>query len=158
MICRITNLGIVLSLLLTCAGCSEDRLIRPAGIAVYEVKPAGGPPGTVVRIRGLQFRPTPQENTVTIDGLPAEVLSASDTLLSVQIPEQATFAVGMLIVESAGLLPDTARIIVSAPPWLRQPACRLSVGLPGHWLRWQEKTSYPTLLFTSLPMKSPMAL
>ena len=69
--------------------CQED--IQPIGVAVYEIRPAGGPPGTSVRLTGVNFNRVPEKNVVTIDGQVSDVLSASDTLLTVQLPEQASF-------------------------------------------------------------------
>lgn len=95
--------------------CSED-LIRPIGIAVYEVSPSGGMPGSMVSLIGVNFSSVAENNSVTVDGLEANVLNASDTMLMIQLPLQASFGMAEMIVTTAGLFPDTAQVIISENP------------------------------------------
>ncbi|MGB3780792.1 MAG: IPT/TIG domain-containing protein [Tunicatimonas sp.] len=96
--------------------CSEDSIIKKIGIAIDEVSPAGGPPGTIVAVKGVNFSEVVTQNSVTVDGLMAEVVFATDTLLMVQLPLQAPYAKAELIVTSGRLLPDTGQVIVSENP------------------------------------------
>lgn len=61
-----------------------------SGPVIISINPESGPTGTTVMITGIDFSPTPAENTVTFDGKPATVSSASDTLLETVVPDSAT--------------------------------------------------------------------
>lgn len=67
--------------------------------AITSAAPLGGPAGGTVAIRGLRFDPDPLANHVRFGEGLADVLSASDTLLSVAVPVTAT--VGPLTVTTS---------------------------------------------------------
>lgn len=96
--------------------CSEENLIRPIGIAVYEVRPSGGLPGSTISIIGVNFSDIADKNPVTVDGLEAEVLSASDSVLRLQLPLGLSYKKAEVVVTTAGLNPDTTQVIISENP------------------------------------------
>lgn len=58
-------------------------------LSVQEVFPANGPAGAHIRIRGEGFSSLAAPALVTINGKDAVVMSASDTLLVAEVPEEA---------------------------------------------------------------------
>ncbi|MBP3202969.1 MAG: IPT/TIG domain-containing protein [Bacteroidales bacterium] len=56
-------------------------------LTVFSVTPNSGSEGDIVVLDGICFSGVPSENTVTLNGVQAEVLSATTTKLSVKIPE-----------------------------------------------------------------------
>jgi len=100
-------------------------------VILYALDPPGGMPGSLVTVTGLGFSLMPDKNTVTIDALPVEVLSASDTALTFRIPEQAPFSHAELVVASPGLRADTTLIIVSEKPLAQITGMIPEEGPPG---------------------------
>ncbi len=76
--------------------------LPPAPPAVSSFTPTSGPIGSVIFINGANFESTPADNVVTIGGVQATVLTASPTLLSVEIPAGA--ASGPVSVLANGLI------------------------------------------------------
>lgn len=52
--------------------------------------PTNGPTGTTVTINGINFNTTPGNNFVSINGIPATVVSSTATRLTVVVPQNAT--------------------------------------------------------------------
>ena len=59
-------------------------------VSVIEFTPNGGPIGATVTIYGTAFSTTPSENTVTFNGVAANVTSATATQIVTQVPAGAT--------------------------------------------------------------------
>lgn len=57
---------------------------------IASISPESGPVGTEVTIIGMNFSPTPAENTVAFNGVEAPVIQAVDTALVVEVPAGAT--------------------------------------------------------------------
>lgn len=62
--------------------------------------PASGLPGTTVTLTGVNFTPGISNNEVQFNGVQAEVLSATESLLTVKVPAQAT--TGKITIVSGG--------------------------------------------------------
>ncbi|MFC4532025.1 RHS repeat-associated core domain-containing protein [Sphaerisporangium dianthi] len=60
--------------------------LAPAGPVITSLSPASGPPTTEVTITGSGFAPGLPDNVVTINGTPAEVVSATATTLKIVVP------------------------------------------------------------------------
>lgn len=71
--------------------CSKDKDPAPA-VIISDVSPKTGQPGTIVTITGSSFSLKPEDNTVTFNGVAAEVVEATSTELVVTAP----------VVESSG--------------------------------------------------------
>ena len=80
-------LSVLFGFVLLLNGCSESN--GPAFI-INEIKPTTGQPGTIVSIKGAGFASLPASNVVTFNGVPAQVLEASQTELKVSAPEGAS--------------------------------------------------------------------
>jgi hypothetical protein len=63
---------------------------QPAGVAIYRVAPNSGSQGGSVTIYGIGFSSTPSQDTVTFNGTPATVTSATTTTISTTVPSGAT--------------------------------------------------------------------
>jgi uncharacterized protein (TIGR03437 family) len=57
---------------------------------ITSFSPAYGLPGTTLTITGEHFGPTPNNNTVNINGTPATILTATETQITATIPSGAT--------------------------------------------------------------------
>ena len=55
-------------------------------LTVFSITPNSGSEGDIVEVAGICFSEIPAENQVSFNGVPAEVLSATTTKLSVKIP------------------------------------------------------------------------
>ncbi|WP_205504367.1 DUF7619 domain-containing protein [Rufibacter psychrotolerans] len=64
-------------------------IFQPPTIA--SVSPAEAVPGTLVTLTGTHFSPVAQQDTVTFNGVPAQVVEAAATRLRVRVPDGATF-------------------------------------------------------------------
>lgn len=73
-------MSLLLAGILLIPSCSDDDY-QFTHVVLTEVNPVGGPPGTTVTVIGRGFSRVPEEHTVTIGELPAEVLAATDTAL-----------------------------------------------------------------------------
>ncbi|NNE71531.1 MAG: T9SS type A sorting domain-containing protein [Rhodothermales bacterium] len=83
--------------------------------AILSVSPPSAGPGAQVTIAGTGFQPTPTANSVTFDGVSAEVVSASLTSLVVQVPTGSD--VGDLLVQVGGLTSNAFPFfVVNVPP------------------------------------------
>ena len=99
------------------AGCEESwEPYELDQVVIYASDPQGGMPGTVINVIGLGFDLVPEGNTVTINGLSTEVISASESNLIIRIPSTADFADAELIIASKGLKPDTSKLIITENP------------------------------------------
>ena len=65
-------------------------LTNPGGLQILSFAPQQGGPLSTVTIQGQGFSPTAANNTVRFNGVTASVLSASATVLVVQVPVAAT--------------------------------------------------------------------
>lgn len=93
---------------------SNAEFIRTEPLALNEVHPSGAPAGSAVTLRGRGFSPRPGDQRVTFAGVPAELLSASATELSVRVPEAKT---GPIAVELGGQrVASRAAFVVTNPP------------------------------------------
>lgn len=73
-----------------------------AGITLSGMNPISGSPGTSVTITGTNFSTTPASNMVEFNGVPATVVTASATTLTVTVPNGATN--GTVSVTTAGVM------------------------------------------------------
>jgi YD repeat-containing protein len=69
---------------------TRTQLPSPSALAVFNLLPVRGLPGTAVTIQGQGFDSTPGNNTVQFNGTAAAVTSATATTLSVTVPQGAT--------------------------------------------------------------------
>src|SRR5882672_933546 len=69
--------------------CSKSTDVSPAS-TISDISPRSGQPGTTVTITGTGFGTTLAENTVSFNGVMAQVTSATSTLLTVTVPSGAT--------------------------------------------------------------------
>ena len=74
---------------------------KTQNLGITKVSPENGLAGTVVTLTGVGFSTNPAQNTVTFNGLPAVIQSASATSLTVVAPNN--LATGVLKVATAGL-------------------------------------------------------
>ena len=81
-------------------GACKDEDEVPAAVypVISSISPAQGPAKTVVTIRGKRFNPNAQNNVVKFADATAKVLTASDTLLTVEAPEEG--ATGAITVKA----------------------------------------------------------
>lgn len=68
---------------------------------IASISPVTAPVGSTIAITGTNFSSPPSSNTVTINGIPATVVSGSGTQLIVQVPA-GTGGGGAVVVTSAG--------------------------------------------------------
>jgi hypothetical protein len=80
------------------------------GLSIVSFEPSRGPIGTIVTIKGVGFHPTPNQNQVTFQGLPAEVLLATDTSLQVKVPKGAAYSI--IAVEASGLVAQSVQFFL----------------------------------------------
>lgn len=73
------------------AGCKKERAkpVLPPDVAVSSITPDKGAAGSTITITGSGFSADPKGNKVTINGVEAEVVSATATSLTVKVPENA---------------------------------------------------------------------
>lgn len=97
----------------TGAGCGVGDIEENTSLEEYDsgpvirtISPEAGPPGSSVSILGEAFSTEPDSNRVTFNGEPAQVDSASDSLLIAVVPDSAT----------AGPVEVTARGITALGP------------------------------------------
>lgn len=69
---------------------SDERFTVFAALTITSLEPTNGPVGTEVTLEGTGFVPDEDENRVTINGRPAEVVEASETELVFEVPRGAT--------------------------------------------------------------------
>jgi len=92
------------------------RSVVPAGaLAIYSFSPAQGAPSGTLTIRGQGFSPTPSANIVRINGVSAQVLSASVDTLVVAVPLNATSGQVSVTVGTATAT-SSAAFVVSGQP------------------------------------------
>lgn len=72
------------------SGSNTFTLSTPYGPYIRALTPNSGAPGTEILIEGSRFAADAASNSVDFGGLPATVLSASETALRVRIPEAAS--------------------------------------------------------------------
>lgn len=72
------------------SGSNTFTLSTPFGPYIRGLTPNSGAPGTEIVIDGLRFAPEVASNSVYFNGLPATILTASETALRVQIPASAS--------------------------------------------------------------------
>jgi hypothetical protein len=94
-------------------GTHEIR-VTPACV-VSGFSPRNGGPGTEVTIHGRGFSATSAQNTVTLSGQPAEIISASESELTIRVPEARSGPI-VVAVENAGQSRTDAPFIITAPP------------------------------------------
>jgi hypothetical protein len=70
-------------------------------LSVLDFTPAGGLPGSALVIRGTGFDPAPAMNTVTLDGVPATILSAEAHRLVVEVPQALPFGPADIAIQTA---------------------------------------------------------
>jgi len=70
------------------------------GLAIFGFSPKRGPTGQWVILQGQNFSANPSDNQVMFNGVEASVISTTDILLEVQVPETAT--TGLISVTVAG--------------------------------------------------------
>jgi len=92
---------------------TDFTVLEPVAIRGFE--PRTGPVGTVVLVRGAGFSAVPAQNTVTVSGTRAEVVSASANELRVRVPasRSGTFDV---TVAGNGQARSTAPFVITQPP------------------------------------------
>ena len=95
---------------------------EPARPIVAEISGGVVRIGDTLFITGSGFDPTPGNNIVLVNGIPATVLSASATLLEIIIPAGATS--GDITVEVAGILSNPVYVTVATGPFA-YVTCRL---------------------------------
>ncbi len=59
-------------------------------LAIYSFSPTFGPVGAIVTIHGNLFSGVPEQNAVSFNGTPASILSATESVLIVRVPQGAT--------------------------------------------------------------------
>jgi YD repeat-containing protein len=69
---------------------SNSKLSAPGALAIFSLSPRQSGIGSVVTIVGQGFSPSPTQNTVLFNGVPAAVVSASATTLVAAVPVGAT--------------------------------------------------------------------
>ena len=65
-------------------------VVSLTSLAIFNVTPLRGAPGTMVRIYGQNFNTTPGSNVVMFNGVAATVVSATSTMLIVIVPSGGT--------------------------------------------------------------------
>jgi len=85
---------------------TEVRRDTVEGLAIFGFSPKRGPIGQQVILQGQNFSANAADNQVTFNGISAKVISATDILLKVQVPETAT--TGLISVTVVG---DTANTV-----------------------------------------------
>lgn len=97
-------------------------------VSIVEFTPDGGTEGTVVNVFGTGFSSDINLNTVTFNGAPAVIGSASPTQLVVTVPAAATTG-PITVTTTNGTATSTAPFIVSAAPVIT--SFTPSIGAPG---------------------------
>ena len=69
---------------------TKTTLSSPGALAIFNVLPLRGVPGTPVTIQGQGFSTTAANNTLQFNGAAATVISATPTTLQVTVPQMAT--------------------------------------------------------------------
>jgi YD repeat-containing protein len=72
----------------------------PTAVSIIDFSPGPGTEGTSVTIYGVGFSATPGNNTVTFNGTPGVVISATSTQITTNVPAGATS--GTIVVTTAG--------------------------------------------------------
>lgn len=93
-------------------GGPEYTVIVPPTIS--GLSPEVGQRGTNMVIKGSHFSPNPNDNLVTINNLPATVTLASETELTVQVPESATSGIVKVVVNGVSGLGPVFKVLL--PP------------------------------------------
>lgn len=92
----------------------NQRTFTPTSAPVVSgFSPAGGLSGTTVTIDGLNFDPTPANNTVKFNNTPAAVTGVTPTTLTVTVPSGAT--TGPITVTAGGKTGTSSVYFVVAP-------------------------------------------
>ncbi|WP_369149041.1 IPT/TIG domain-containing protein, partial [Burkholderia pseudomallei] len=110
---------------------SQSGAPIPAGqSAIFTFSPTHGVAGTNVTIQGQAFSSSPAGDTVTFNGVPASVISASNNHLSVVVPGGAT--TGPIAVTANGQTENSATSFTiddtGAPPTITQVSPVVAVG------------------------------
>lgn len=82
-----------------------SRTPTPSSISGFS--PTSGPVGTFVTITGTGFGATSKDNTVTFNGLPSEIVSASTTQILTKVPDGATTGPLAVIMETSAAVSGT---------------------------------------------------
>lgn len=69
----------------------QNKCIAPPHIAIHTVTPLKGPVGSIVTITGEKFSTDPASNSVTFGSVKANVLTATKTELTVEVPQGAIY-------------------------------------------------------------------
>lgn len=81
------NCGLIISYKINNPNEEEDKALIPS---ITNLDPSAGFPGRIVTITGTNYSSTIDDNEVTFNDIEAEILSASATELTVQLPEDST--------------------------------------------------------------------
>ena len=100
---------LVTVLLLFVSSCGKVEITNPV---IDGFTPTRGPAGTRVTIAGKRFADTPAGNAVSLNGVPAEVVSATTTQLVVVVPAGATTG-QFAVTTSGGLGSNSASFVVT---------------------------------------------
>ena len=85
---------------------------RPEAVVIALVAPPAGRRGASVSIFGKGFAATPAGNAVTFNGVPASVLTAAPTRLTVSVPSEATSGpVRLVVTQAAAVSPEPFRVL-----------------------------------------------
>lgn len=93
---------------------TEEIRVTPACV-VSGFTPRSGGPGTEVTLHGRGFSATSAQNTVTLSGQRAEIVSAAETMLVARMPEARSGPI-VVAVQNAGESRTDAPFIITAAP------------------------------------------
>jgi hypothetical protein len=83
---------------------------------ITSFSPAYGLPGTTLTITGEHFGPTPNNNTVNINGTPATILTATETQITATIPSGATTGkITVMFAERTATSNDDVEVLKDIP-------------------------------------------
>jgi YD repeat-containing protein len=86
--------------------------VVPGALTIFSVTPASVGQGNTITIQGQGFNTNPSLNTVTINGLAAQVLSATSTVLVVKVPGGATSgSVAVTVAGATAISPAAVNVL-----------------------------------------------
>lgn len=95
---------------------APGRFSVTAPLVVEGFEPRSGAPGTIVSIRGQGFSPRPADNTVTLSGVPCDVVSSTPRELRVRVPSAPS---GPFVVRTPVASAQTRQpFVVTNPPFI----------------------------------------